>query len=40
MHIASIGKETEIVNIKLKSKQSEIRQGFKNILATYIDAKK
>lgn len=40
MHIASIENETEIMNILPKSKQSVIRQVFKNILPTHIAAKK
>lgn len=40
MRIAFIGNETEMTNIILNSKQSEIRQVSKNILTTYIAIKK
>lgn len=40
MRIAFIGNETEITNIILKSKQSEIRQVSKNILTTFVATKK
>lgn len=40
MLIASVGNATEIKNIIFKSKQPEIGQAFKNILATYIATEK